>query len=111
MPVSLFTEAVMKTGYQGWWSLEVFNTSLADKDKESPRKHGVRGLKGLSRLWDEVRASVPLQRSTASGHMQPSNSGSRMLRFVHVLLSYLHVDWIFQLPIYIRRALFTKRAE
>jgi hypothetical protein len=47
----------MKTGYQGWWSLEVFNTSLEDKDGECPRRHGIRGLRGLNRLRKELEES------------------------------------------------------
>ena len=54
LPILLLTQAVMKIGYQGWWSLEVFNTSLEEKDKGCPRQHGVRGMEGLIKLWKAV---------------------------------------------------------
>jgi 4-hydroxyphenylpyruvate dioxygenase len=48
----------MKIGYQGWWSLEVFNTSLEEKDEGCLRRHGVRGMKGLTKLWKTVEESA-----------------------------------------------------
>jgi 4-hydroxyphenylpyruvate dioxygenase len=63
LPVLQHAEAVMKTGYQGWWSLEVFNSTLEDTDEECPRRHGIRGLKGLRKLWEEVQQCLGDPRS------------------------------------------------
>jgi 4-hydroxyphenylpyruvate dioxygenase len=54
LPVARFTEALVRTGYKGWWSAEMFNVSLFDEDPECTRKHGVRGLAGMRKLWKEV---------------------------------------------------------
>lgn len=47
LPVDLFADAVVKTGYSGPWSLEVFNDSLAGEGPEVPEQHAERGIKGL----------------------------------------------------------------
>ena len=49
---------MIETGYQGWWSIEVFNTSLEEKDEGCPKRHGVRGLKCLRDLRKEVEGSA-----------------------------------------------------
>lgn len=67
LPVEDMTRAICATGYspssttdrcgthEAWWSLEVFNTSLADPDPSCVQHHGERGIRGLRTLWDRVR--------------------------------------------------------
>jgi hypothetical protein len=57
LPVTDMTRAVHETGYDGWWSLEVFNASLIEADAGCPTRHGERGIMGLRRLWDSVNQS------------------------------------------------------
>lgn len=54
LPVVEMTRCVQTTGYQGWWSLEVFNKSLMDEDADCPWRHGRRGIDGLNALWKSV---------------------------------------------------------
>ncbi|THH18800.1 hypothetical protein EW146_g2246 [Bondarzewia mesenterica] len=54
LPVAKFSDAVMKTGYKGWWSLEVFNKSLMQEGEGCVRSHGERGIRGLKKLWRAV---------------------------------------------------------
>ncbi|PFH51622.1 hypothetical protein AMATHDRAFT_58735 [Amanita thiersii Skay4041] len=51
LPVVEMTRAIHATGYNGWWSLEVFNASLMEADGGCPWRHGKRGIDGLHRLW------------------------------------------------------------
>lgn len=51
LPVIEMTRALLATGYNGWWSLEVFNKSLQEEDEGCPWRHGKRGIDGLRRLW------------------------------------------------------------
>lgn len=51
LPVQEFTEAVMKTGYGGTWSLEVFNSSLNSSAHDVVQSHGKRGIDGLQKLY------------------------------------------------------------
>lgn len=50
LPVSEFIEAVVKTGYAGPWSLEVFNSSLRSPAGTTPISHAIRGFYGLAKL-------------------------------------------------------------
>jgi hypothetical protein len=103
LPVSLFTEVLMKTGYQGWWSLEVFNISLEEKDDDCPRRHGVRGLQGLRRLWKELdRAAPGTHEGSVEQKVPLSSTWGRIFRFVRSLFRYLHAEWVFRLPWYFR---------
>lgn len=47
LPVDKFSDAVVKTGYNGTWSLEVFNDSLSDEDESVPTEHARRAITGL----------------------------------------------------------------
>ncbi|SCZ96381.1 BZ3500_MvSof-1268-A1-R1_Chr8-2g10157 [Microbotryum saponariae] len=49
LPVSTFSDAVVQTGYDGPWSLEVFNESLSSDDPNVPIEHARRAMKGLSK--------------------------------------------------------------
>ncbi|SJL09177.1 uncharacterized protein ARMOST_12553 [Armillaria ostoyae] len=51
LPVVQMTKLVQATGFNGWWSLEVFNKSLLEQDEGCPWRHGRRGIDGLSKLW------------------------------------------------------------
>ncbi|KAM0787156.1 hypothetical protein ACM66B_006407 [Microbotryomycetes sp. NB124-2] len=61
LPVEQFSDAVVKTGYTGPWSIEVFNDSLADQDPSVPQQHAQRAMKGLSQAVREAtsRSSEP----------------------------------------------------
>ncbi|TNY17567.1 xylose isomerase-like protein [Rhodotorula diobovata] len=54
LPVDRFSDAVVATGYEGPWSLEVFNDSLADEGAEVPEEHAQRGMVGLKRAAQEA---------------------------------------------------------
>ncbi|GAA6063998.1 hypothetical protein JCM10212_000152 [Sporobolomyces blumeae] len=56
LPVDRFSDAVVRTGYKGPWSLEVFNDSLADERDEVPFEHAKRGIEGLRRAAIEAYA-------------------------------------------------------
>ncbi|CBQ70197.1 related to 3-dehydroshikimate dehydratase [Sporisorium reilianum SRZ2] len=56
MPVAQFVRAVVKAGYSGAWSIEVFNDSLDDADGAVPAEHAVRARAGLDRLVEAVYA-------------------------------------------------------
>lgn len=47
LPVDRFSDAVVRTGYKGPWSIEVFNDSLSEQKKEVPWEHAKRGFEGL----------------------------------------------------------------
>lgn len=51
LPVVQMTKLVQETGFNGWWSLEVFNKSLLEPDEGCPWRHGQRGIVGLNKLW------------------------------------------------------------
>ncbi|KAI3614293.1 4-hydroxyphenylpyruvate [Moniliophthora roreri] len=56
LPVVQMTSLIHHTmEYRGWWSLEVFNTSLQDSDEGCTWRHGRRGVDGLLKLWEEVQ--------------------------------------------------------
>jgi len=101
LPVPLFTEAVVKTGYKGWWSLEVFNASLEESDDECPRRHGIRGLKGLRRLWQEVQGNGDERHITV-----------HTLSYVpQSLLASWHVEWLFRLPLKLSTILYNRKPQ
>lgn len=54
LPVTRFTQVVEKTGYDGPWSLEVFNESLHAEDGNVVESHGTRGISGLEQLWGSI---------------------------------------------------------
>ncbi|KAE9392252.1 xylose isomerase-like protein [Gymnopus androsaceus JB14] len=56
LPVAQMTSFVHRTGYRGWWSLEVFNSSLQESDSACPERHGCRGIDGLRSLWEVVKS-------------------------------------------------------
>ncbi|BEI85755.1 hypothetical protein CcaverHIS002_0600420 [Cutaneotrichosporon cavernicola] len=56
LPVLKFCEAVVRTGYTGPWSLEVFNKSLASPRPETCLEHAERGYAGLWRTVDILKA-------------------------------------------------------
>lgn len=58
LPVDKFSDAVIRCGYVGPWSLEVFNSSLSDNDESVPLVHGMRGIKGLKKCFEESFARV-----------------------------------------------------
>ena len=47
LPVDKFADAVVRTGYSGPWSLEVFNDSLSDPSESVPESHARRAIQGL----------------------------------------------------------------
>ncbi|KAJ3739008.1 xylose isomerase-like protein [Lentinula detonsa] len=55
LPVTQMTSLLHRMGYRGWWSLEVFNSSLQESDNGCPERHGRRGIDGLHALWDVVQ--------------------------------------------------------
>lgn len=57
LPVVDFTTALVKMGYRGAWSLEVFNASLDGAEPGVVESHGRRGIEGLERLFAAVEAS------------------------------------------------------
>lgn len=54
LPVVEFTSALVKMGYKGVWSLEVFNASLDGMEEDVVETHGRRGIEGLKRLYEAV---------------------------------------------------------
>ncbi|KAJ3875528.1 xylose isomerase-like protein [Lentinula edodes] len=58
LPVTQMTSLLHRMGYRGWWSLEVFNTSLQESDNGCPERHGSRGINGLNILWDVVQTDM-----------------------------------------------------
>ncbi|ORY88667.1 xylose isomerase-like protein [Leucosporidium creatinivorum] len=58
LPVDKFSDAVVRTGYAGPWSLEVFNDSLSDKDEKVPEQHASRAMKGLKAAMADAFARV-----------------------------------------------------
>ncbi|KAK4047288.1 hypothetical protein OIO90_006249 [Microbotryomycetes sp. JL221] len=54
LPVDQFSDAVVKTGYSGPWSIEVFNDSLSSDDASVPTQHAQRAMRGLSRAAKEA---------------------------------------------------------
>ncbi|KAJ4474314.1 xylose isomerase-like protein [Lentinula aciculospora] len=58
LPVTQMTSLLHQMRYRGWWSLEVFNSSLQESDKGCPERHGRRGIDGLRALWDVVKSDM-----------------------------------------------------
>ncbi|WAR64019.1 hypothetical protein PtB15_16B178 [Puccinia triticina] len=54
LPVPAFIEAVVRTGYSGPWSLEIFNSSLRARADPTPITHALRGFLGLSKLVKSI---------------------------------------------------------
>ncbi|KAM0754726.1 xylose isomerase-like protein [Meredithblackwellia eburnea MCA 4105] len=54
LPVDQFADAVVKTGYTGPWSLEVFNDSLSDPSDTVPDDHARRAMKGLKMAVEQA---------------------------------------------------------
>lgn len=59
MPVELVTAAVLATGYKGPLSLEVFNNSLNVAGDNVPPEHATRGIVGLRKVVEAVKAVPP----------------------------------------------------
>lgn len=51
LPVVEFTKAVIRTGYDGPWALEIFNDSLNDPRSQVPLEHATRGMESLEKLF------------------------------------------------------------
>ncbi|GAA5945351.1 sugar phosphate isomerase/epimerase family protein, partial [Sporobolomyces koalae] len=47
LPVDRFSDAVIRTGYKGPWSVEVFNDSLSERGEAVPREHATRAFEAL----------------------------------------------------------------
>ncbi|KAF5390977.1 hypothetical protein D9757_004006 [Collybiopsis confluens] len=59
LPVTQMTSLLHHgAGYRGWWSLEVFNSSLQESDSACPERHGRRGINGLRSLWEVVQGDA-----------------------------------------------------
>lgn len=57
MPVPEFMRAAVRgTGYEGPWSIEIFNDSLNEKGENVPEAHAKRGIVGLDRIVEQVYA-------------------------------------------------------
>ena len=56
LPVREFVEAVVRAGYRGPWSIEVFNSSLFERCRSIPTSHARRARDGLDKLVEEVYA-------------------------------------------------------
>lgn len=56
MPVEVVASAVLATGYKGPISLEVFNNSLNKSGDDVPASHAERGVIGLRKLAETVKA-------------------------------------------------------
>jgi 4-hydroxyphenylpyruvate dioxygenase len=59
LPVLKFCEAIVRTGYNGPWSLEVFNKSLSSPRAETCLEHAERGYSGLKHVVDILEAGRP----------------------------------------------------
>lgn len=55
LPVIEFAKAVISTGYDGPWALEIFNDSLNDPRPQVPFEHAVRGIESLKNLFVACR--------------------------------------------------------
>lgn len=64
LPVDKFSDAVLKTGYTGPWSIEVFNDSLSSEDKSVPEQHARRAMKGLKTAVAEALARTQIERES-----------------------------------------------
>jgi len=69
LPVDLYSQTVLKMGYQGDLSLEVFNASLSEKGDKVPEEHALRGYRGLEKLVKAVDGKL---------HLSPHASGSTL---------------------------------
>ncbi|KAF9062150.1 xylose isomerase-like protein [Rhodocollybia butyracea] len=58
LPVTQMSYLVHRTGYRGWWSLEVYNSSLHVSDEECPWSHARRGIAGLKTLWEITKDEI-----------------------------------------------------
>ncbi|THU98633.1 xylose isomerase-like protein [Dendrothele bispora CBS 962.96] len=67
-------------GYRGWWSLEVFNTSLQEPDKGCPWRHGRRGIDGLRSLWEVVKSTAPSVRESVTVEPEINEGVSEALK-------------------------------
>lgn len=70
MPVELVAAAVLATGYKGPLSLEVFNNSLNESGDEIPESHAKRGIAGLQKLVEVVKALPAFWNTPARVPMQ-----------------------------------------
>lgn len=50
LPVKDFILAVLRAGYEGYWSVEVFNDSLKSTSDSTPLLHAMRAFEGLLKL-------------------------------------------------------------
>lgn len=58
LPVKPFTEAVLATGFDGPWCIEVFNNSLQDPHPTVPNSHARRAMASLIALENAVQFPV-----------------------------------------------------
>ncbi|KAI8456755.1 xylose isomerase-like protein [Phakopsora pachyrhizi] len=54
LPIQKFIRSVVMTGYDGYWSAEVFNKSLSDPNPNVPPNHAIRAIEGLIRLRSSI---------------------------------------------------------
>jgi 4-hydroxyphenylpyruvate dioxygenase len=70
LPVDKFSDAVLKTGYTGPWSIEVFNDSLSSKEESVPDQHARRAIKGLKSAVAEAFARTQTERELRSSDIK-----------------------------------------
>ncbi|KIW13721.1 hypothetical protein PV08_08912 [Exophiala spinifera] len=56
LPIEDFTRAVLKTGFRGWFSIEVFDGRGPDKYGDNMQPYAQQAFNSLQRLLDEVAA-------------------------------------------------------
>jgi sugar phosphate isomerase/epimerase len=55
LPIEEFVRAVLKTGFKGWFSIEVFDGRFEEKYGEDLRKFAKTGMAAYRRLMMEAR--------------------------------------------------------
>ncbi|PGG98645.1 hypothetical protein AJ79_08800 [Helicocarpus griseus UAMH5409] len=57
LPIIDVARAFVATGFQGWWSLELFSRTLADPDPRTPQRHAKRGIESYLKLENALQLS------------------------------------------------------
>jgi sugar phosphate isomerase/epimerase len=55
LPIDGFVRAVLKTGFNGWFSIEVFDGKFEEKYGEDLRKFAKKGMEAYQRLMTEAQ--------------------------------------------------------